>query len=194
MRQACTELLCDGLAHGIRCIYHECSMYLNACASKGSTATNAAYCRPVIISAPPICAIAADATDCMHDCAPTDFNDRQLQLPAVLPESQVPVRSEIVLSRIIAPSTQRVLKEKNCRTVCRSAVSSSSENCPKLDHCRLYLCTVSAQPKCRPAMLLADHHEGVLPLGRRSALDPARDTCCSLNAAADHFGRQMSGR
>jgi hypothetical protein len=77
-------------------------MYVNACASKGVAATNAAHCRHVIIPAPLMSANAADAGNRMHDCVPTEANDRQLRLPAVPPDSEVPVPLKIILSRMIA--------------------------------------------------------------------------------------------
>jgi hypothetical protein len=80
-------------------------MYVNACASKGIAATNAAYCRPVIIPAPLMSANAADAADRMHDCVPTEADDRELRLSAVPPDSEVPVPPKIVLSRMIAVPT-----------------------------------------------------------------------------------------
>jgi hypothetical protein len=48
---------------------------------------------------------AADAADCMHDCVPTEANDRQIRLPAVPPDSEVPVPLKIVLSRMISVPT-----------------------------------------------------------------------------------------
>jgi hypothetical protein len=80
-------------------------MYVNACASKGIAATNVAHCRPVIIPAPLMSANAANAANRMHDCVPTEANDRQSQLPAVPPDSEVPVPLKIVLSRMIAVPT-----------------------------------------------------------------------------------------
>jgi hypothetical protein len=77
-------------------------MYVNACASKGIAATNAAPCRPEIIPAPLIFATAADAADHMHGSVPTDADDRQSRLPAVPPDSEVPMPLKIVLSRMIA--------------------------------------------------------------------------------------------
>jgi hypothetical protein len=80
-------------------------MYVNACASKGIAATNAAHCRLVIIPAPLMSATAADAADRMHDCVPAEVNDRLLRLPAVPPDSEVPVPLKNVLSRMIAVPT-----------------------------------------------------------------------------------------
>jgi hypothetical protein len=77
-------------------------MYVNACASKGIAATNAAHCRPVIIPAPVMSATAADAADHVHSSVPTDAYDRQSRLPAVPPDSEVPMPLKIVLSRMIA--------------------------------------------------------------------------------------------
>jgi hypothetical protein len=75
-------------------------MYVNACASKGIAATNAAHCRPVIIPAPVMSA--ADAADHVHGSVPTDAYDRQSRLPAVPPDSEVPMPLKIVLSRMVA--------------------------------------------------------------------------------------------
>jgi hypothetical protein len=80
-------------------------MYVNACASEGIAATDAAYCLPVIFPAPFIYANAADAADRMHDCVPTDAYDRQLRLPAVPPDGEVPLPPKFVLSRMIAVPT-----------------------------------------------------------------------------------------
>jgi hypothetical protein len=80
-------------------------MYMNACANKSTAATNAAYCRPAMFLAPLIFANAADVADRMHDCVPTEVNDRQSRLPAVLPGSGVPLPPKIVLSRMIAVPT-----------------------------------------------------------------------------------------
>jgi hypothetical protein len=77
-------------------------MYVNACASKGIAATNAARCRPVIFPAPVMSATAADAADHVHGSVPIDAYDRQSRLPAVPPDSKVPMPLKIVLSRMIA--------------------------------------------------------------------------------------------
>jgi hypothetical protein len=67
-----------------------------------NAASNAAHCRPVIIPAPLIYAIAAVVADRMHDFVPTEAYDRQLRLPVVMPDSEVAVPPKIVLSRMIA--------------------------------------------------------------------------------------------
>jgi hypothetical protein len=53
----------------------------------------------------PLTAGTADAADRMHDCVPTEVNDRLLRLPVVPPDSEVPVPLKIVLSRRIAVPT-----------------------------------------------------------------------------------------
>jgi hypothetical protein len=67
-----------------------------------NAASNAAHCRPVIIPAPLIYAIAPVVANRMHHCVPTEAYDRQQRLPVVTPYNEVAVPPKIILSRMIA--------------------------------------------------------------------------------------------